>query len=88
MGSLDEFSDVFKSTCLEKGPIHYSFGGPPIPQMIQEPQREELTGSVGHFLYQPNHCYYKHPNLTIDWIMEKLTYAPFCENSSHTHPDL
>lgn len=42
----------------------------------------------GLFLYQPVCCYYKRTSSTIDWIMEKLIRASFCENSFHTHPDL
>ena len=55
MGSLDEFLGVFKSICLENGPIHCSFRRVLMctTEGTETQERRGLNGSMGRPLLLP-----------------------------------
>lgn len=57
-----------------------------IPQMVEEPKREMRVDRQSESAYC---CYCKpQPHSTLDWIMEKLSYASFCANPFYVQQDL
>ena len=54
--------------------------------MVEEPKREMRVDRQSESAYC---CYCKpQPHSTLDWIMEKLSYASFCANPFYVQQDL
>ena len=54
--------------------------------MVEEPKREMRVDQQNGSAY---FCYCKpQPYSTLDWIMEKLSYASFCANPFYVQQDL